>query len=59
MQWVKIRSWHAVKFDTRGSLHATYCGRFAAREAELLEDLPNEKSCESCLRIVAKQADES
>ena len=58
MKWVKIRSWHAVQFVGRGGqLYRTYCGRWSALGAEVVDDLPAEKSCETCLRIVARQQD--
>ena len=62
IRWVKIRAWHAVKWH--GELYGieTYCGigeqLMGIPVAELLvSDLPAEKSCESCLRIVARLQD--
>lgn len=58
MHWVKIRSWHAVTFDSRGGLHHTRCGLWAKIEAPQADDLPvNEKSCESCLRLIQRDED--
>jgi hypothetical protein len=55
MKWVKIKSWHAVK-DEVGIFGAhTFCGRYA--DGPQAEDLPSEKSCETCLRLVARQQD--
>jgi hypothetical protein len=54
-QWVKIRSWHALRpHDHFGP--TTYCGR-DAEGREVRDELPSEKSCESCLRIVARIQD--
>lgn len=57
MKWVKIVSWHAVRVTSRGGLAGTYCGRWARAQAEVREDLPSEKSCETCLRLVARETD--
>jgi len=54
MQWVKIRSWHAIR-QTRDLRTHTLCGRISA--GEIRDELPAEKSCETCLRIVARRAD--
>jgi hypothetical protein len=54
MQWVKIRSWHAVKL-VRTSQADTLCGRISS--GEVRDELPAERSCETCLRIVARRAD--
>ena len=56
MTWVLIRSWHAVKTATRvPGRYLTVCGRTAFSDP--VDELPAGKSCESCLRIVARQAD--
>lgn len=59
VQWVKIRSWHAVKPNYRDSRwendSLAFCGRRLMGAA--VDDLPDEKSCESCLRILAREAD--
>jgi hypothetical protein len=57
VKWVKIRAWHAAYPDVRGvnGHRLTRCGRIAL--GDLVDDLPAEKSCESCLRIVARKAD--
>jgi len=49
--WVKIRSWHVLRDDGL----ATLCGRQA--NGDIVDTLPAEKSCETCLRIVARQDD--
>lgn len=61
IKWVKIRSWHAVRppdpgFGLITPSVMTYCGREASNEP--VDELPDEKSCESCLRIVARIEDE-
>lgn len=56
IEWVQIRSWHAVATATRvANTYKTLCGRRASGAAE--PELPAGKSCESCLRIVARKAD--
>ena len=54
--WVRIVSWHAVRL-TRSIAPRTRCGRTAAADAPIRTVLPAEKSCETCLRIVAREAD--
>jgi len=55
MKWVKITSWHAVEFWSRAGKPKTYCGRWVLTDAEVVDDLSGEKSCESCLRILANR----
>ena len=51
MKWAKIKSWHIVVIDL-GDAYLTRCGR-RAETTYLVGDLPmDEKSCESCLRLV-------
>lgn len=58
MKWVKIRSWHAVRNPSRSpNRYVTFCGLVG--DGPPVEDLPAEKSCESCLRITARQADDA
>ena len=59
VKWVRIRSWHAVKEQYEGepAFVDTVCGRVVLRTTALLDDLPAGRSCESCLRIVARKAD--
>lgn len=59
MRWFKIKSWHAVKLTTRGGLLRAYCGQVVAPRTPTVDELPAEKSCESCLRITARLADDS
>lgn len=56
VMWVKIRSWHAVRL-TRSIEPRTVCGRTAPQSAPVSDVLPGEKSCESCLRIIARRVD--
>jgi len=56
IEWVLIKSWHAIRL-TRSIEPRTLCGRIAAGSAEVRTDLPAGKSCESCLRIVARLGD--
>jgi len=57
-QWVRIRSWHAV-FLARGlGSVPTRCGRWA--EGQIVDDLPpNVKTCETCLRLLARDAEKT
>ena len=57
MNWVKIRSWHGVRTTFRSGKAVTLCGRLVPADAEITPTLPGERSCESCLRIVARRAD--
>lgn len=58
IEWVRIRSWHAIRL-TRSIEPRTLCGRKATGDAPLSDTLPADKSCETCLRIVARQADQA
>lgn len=57
--WVKIASWHVLKFDDPAS---TACGLEVAEDDELFDGLPTEwwkeKSCETCLRIKEAKAEQ-
>lgn len=53
--YVRIRSWHVIRV-TRSIAPRTLCGRVAPGGAETSGTLPAEKSCESCLRILARTA---
>lgn len=55
MTWVLIRSWHGVKGVVNGRPR-TLCGRTAY--ADPVDALPAGKSCETCLRIYSRQADQ-
>lgn len=57
MDWVKIVSWHAVRMVSRGGMVQTYCGRWMPVGTPTVAELPGGKSCESCLRITARQDD--
>jgi len=55
VQWVRLKSWHAlVPYDHHGP--ATFCGR-DAEGLEVRDELPAEKSCESCARILLRRLD--
>jgi len=51
IQWLLIRSWHAIQHQSDAG-HTTFCGRTAS--AEVFEDRGIGKSCESCLRITGR-----
>ena len=57
--WVRIRSWHAVRLTlpTRAGAYATLCGRLVPAHADTSDTLPAGKSCETCLRLHARQTD--
>lgn len=57
MQWFEIKSWHALRFESRGGLPKAYCGKWGSVDSEREEELPAEKSCESCLRIIGRLLD--
>ena len=58
IRFVKIVSWHAIRREPNGPDADTYCGRYVAGSPLKSTDLPmGEKSCESCLRSVAREAD--
>ena len=50
--WVRIRSWHVLV-----GANTTLCGRHASAGAETTDTLPAGKSCESCLRSLARRED--
>lgn len=52
IKWVLIRSWHAIAARS----DKTLCGRQFIAGA-VSDTLPATKSCESCLRIVARLQD--
>jgi hypothetical protein len=54
VEWAQIASWHALRPDGK-----TLCGRSVNRTqaGNTRDELPGEKSCETCLRIVARKAD--
>ena len=57
-QWVRIASWHAIRTWSRMPGRAiTLCGRQSRDGEETSDTLPSERSCETCLRIVARKAD--
>ena len=57
MTYVRIRSWHVVLTHTRGfDTYRTLCGRTVVTK-DTRDELPAEKSCETCLRSVARRAE--
>jgi len=55
-QWIQIRSWHAVRLlSDRVGRTWTLCGR--STESTIVDRLPAGRSCESCLRILARAED--
>jgi hypothetical protein len=57
--WVKIASWHVMKFDDPSS---TVCGLEVTEDDEFHDGLPDKwwesKSCETCLRIKEAKAEQ-
>jgi hypothetical protein len=58
-EWVRIRSWH-VLVPTRALPFTAFtrCGR-KVPAPEIRADLPTGKSCETCLRLVARDAEKA
>lgn len=57
IQWIQIRSWHAIRTATRvPGRFLTRCGKGA--EGEVFDVRPAGKSCETCLRSVLRTAGE-
>ena len=57
VQWVKIRSFHAVRLvSDRIGRTWTVCGR-NVEQAVIVDTLPGGRSCETCLRLVARRVD--
>lgn len=58
--WAQIQedlSWHAIRSEVNGKV-LTLCGRVIPDDSLSKRDsLPSEKSCENCLRIIARAAD--
>ncbi len=60
--WVKLRpdprlSWHVV-VPTTWSPPLSRCGLWMTADAPMVDDLPfGERSCERCLRLVARDAE--
>jgi len=56
MMWVKVKSWHVLKYRyTEGHGGRTLCGLWADADKPRSDDLfLTEKSCETCLRLMAK-----
>lgn len=55
-KWAKLKSWHALRGPKDHFGPTTLCGRDAEGK-EFIDELPTEKSCESCLRILARNQD--
>ena len=55
MTYVFIRSWHLVR---SWEPPRTRCGRWFDVDREAVDVLPDEKSCETCLRWVAREVEE-
>lgn len=54
--WVKIASWHALRFDDP---KATVCGLEVGEDDEVSDTfVAKEKSCENCLRLIGRKVDE-
>lgn len=65
VQWAKIVSWHGVRpIGPRSFLlvqerAATFCGRVIDVKG-IVDDLPGtEKTCESCLKIIAREQEKA
>lgn len=60
-QWFKLLSWHAYRYTSRSGRYIARCGRWTnSREPELRNVLPlGEHSCETCLRLLAHDAEKA
>lgn len=58
IQWVKYfrGSWHAAR--PKDHADTAYCGRSLDKFSEISHELPAGKSCETCLRSVARLQDD-
>lgn len=57
--WVRIESWHIVADEQRDGKDQTLCGLEPDEGSALVDDFPgNEKTCENCLRINARDVTE-
>jgi hypothetical protein len=57
IQWVKIKSWHAAR--PKDHADSSYCGQVLDGSMQISDELPAGKSCETCLRIVARIKDDN
>jgi hypothetical protein len=57
-QWVKLKSWHSLRGPDDYAGPKTRCGRPVPDGTIVVDDLPNEKSCEICLRILEKMRED-
>lgn len=55
-RWALLESWHPIR-DWDADDLVTFCGRHIPPNAEIRDTLGAEKSCEPCLRIVARESD--
>jgi hypothetical protein len=56
--WMQIESWHRVSVVDEAGWH-TRCGRVTTGDAPVTDELPlDEKSCETCLRLVEHDAEQ-
>lgn len=53
--WVLLKSWRALR--PKDHADSTYCGRLVPEGRPVSDELPNAKTCELCLRIVARLQD--
>lgn len=51
LKWVKLESWHVLVE------HRTLCGLDIEEADEVRDELGAEKSCENCLRLMARKTD--
>lgn len=57
VQWVQRVSWHAVRPHAVREPGRTLCGLVWHDHAAQTDTLPAGRSCETCLRIIARRAD--
>ena len=51
IMWVKLESWHILQGER------TLCGLDVEDADEVRDELGAEKSCENCLRLLARKTD--
>jgi len=62
VRWVQRVSWHAIREQVADEVTGevsgrTFCGRVWHDHAAQTDTLPVGKSCETCLRIIARRTD--
>lgn len=61
MKYIRsTRSWHIYLFTSRGGTHKSRCGLWFAPDAPRAASVPaDERSCESCYRLTARDEEKA